>query len=80
MITIDEKEIGLNDKKLRLWGVPSGGCNGYLVSDAVFFQGKWDLFWKYLIASVIVYLDHLGNLPLGARTKSGGVFRDWKIP
>ncbi|MBK6993460.1 MAG: histidine kinase [Lewinellaceae bacterium] len=53
MITIDEKEIGLNDKKLRLWGVPLVAVTGLLSLMQFFFQGNWDLFWKYLFASLL---------------------------
>jgi len=53
MIQVDEKELGLNDKKLRLWGVPLVAITGLLSLMQFFFQDNWDLFGKYLIASLI---------------------------
>lgn len=49
----DEKEIGLNDKYLRLWGVPLISLSGLLSLMQFFFHDRWDLFWKYLLASFV---------------------------
>lgn len=43
----------LNDKLLRLWGIPLISLSGLLSLMQFFFQGRWDLFGKYLIASLI---------------------------
>jgi hypothetical protein len=49
----DEKEIGLNDKYLRIWGVPLISLSGLLSLMQFFFHDRWDLFWKYLLASFV---------------------------
>ena len=48
-----EQEIGLNDKYLRIWGVPLIALSGLLSLMQFFFAGRWDLFGKYLLVSLV---------------------------
>lgn len=43
----------LDDKYLRLVGIPLVVLAGLLSLMQFYFQGRWDLFWKYVMASLI---------------------------
>lgn len=43
----------LHDKHLRLWGVPLISLSGLLALMKFYFEGRWDLFGWYFVASVI---------------------------
>ena len=42
----------LNDKQLRLWGIPLSVLLLLLLQMPVYFPGRWDLLWKYIAISV----------------------------
>lgn len=42
----------LNDKQLRLWGIPLSVFLLLIVQMPVYFPGRWDLLWKYIAISV----------------------------
>ncbi|MEZ4960392.1 MAG: histidine kinase [Saprospiraceae bacterium] len=43
----------LNDKYLRLFGIPLSVLGFTLSQMAVFFPGRWDLWWKYALISLV---------------------------
>jgi hypothetical protein len=43
----------LNDRYLRLYGIPISVFVLLLSQMPVFFPGRWDLFWKYVLISVL---------------------------
>ncbi|MBC7776023.1 MAG: histidine kinase [Phycisphaerae bacterium] len=43
----------LNDKYLRLWGIPLISLSGLLALMRFYFEGRWDLFGWYFLGSVI---------------------------
>gem|GEM_PF-1682019 len=43
----------LNDKHLRLWGIPLSVMMVLLAQMPYYFPGRWDLFWRYVFISVI---------------------------
>jgi hypothetical protein len=46
-------DISLNDKWLRLFGIPISVLLLLLVQMPFYFPGRWDLFWRYVFISII---------------------------
>ncbi len=43
----------LNDRHLRLWGIPISVIAVLLAQMPFYFPGRWDLFWRYAFISII---------------------------
>lgn len=52
MIQTGEKNTTLNDKYLRLFGIPLSVITLLLAQMPFFYPNRWDLFWKYTLISV----------------------------
>jgi two-component system, LytTR family, sensor kinase len=42
----------LNDRQLRLWGIPLSVLLFLIIQMPLYFPGRWDLFWKYVMVSI----------------------------
>lgn len=42
----------LQDKHLRLWGIPLSVAGLLFSQMPIFFPGRWDLLWKYMVISI----------------------------
>jgi len=48
----DSSPDTLHDRHLRLWGIPLSVAGLLFSQMPIFFPGRWDLLWKYLVISV----------------------------
>lgn len=46
-------ESTLNDRQLRLWGIPVSVLALLIAQMQVYFPGRYDLFWKYALISIL---------------------------
>lgn len=46
-------EISLNDKHLRLWGIPVSVTVLLSVQMLFYFPNRWDLWWRYMVISLV---------------------------